>query len=160
MLIGTMLILLGLFLILAEVLIPSGGIISILAVASFIGGYIFGFGEGMMEGLILVGGSVVLVPIVLALAFKVFPNTTIGKRMIAEGSSDTVEERQAVVKEEKNLIGQVGITKTDLRPSGVVEISSSTYDVVSEGGLIEENSNVQVVEVSGNRIVVRKIDET
>ena len=158
MTIGIMLIILGLILILAEVLIPSGGIISILAVSSFVGGYVFGFGEGVTQGLILVGGSVVLVPVVLAIAFKIFPKTSIGKSMIAQGSELPKEERQAVVQDEKSLIGQIGITKTQLRPAGTIDISGIAYDVVTEGNIIEPNTKVQIIEVSGNRIVVRSID--
>ncbi|MCD4658018.1 MAG: hypothetical protein K8S87_10820 [Planctomycetes bacterium] len=157
MTIGIMLIILGLLMIFAEVLIPSGGIISILAVGSFIGGFVFGFEEGVTQGLILVGGSVVLVPVVLALAFKIFPNTSLGKRMIAQGTDLPKEERQAVVQEEKSLIGQIGISKTQLRPAGAIDISGIVYDVVTEGNIIDPNTRVQVVEVSGNRIVVRSI---
>ena len=159
MLVGSLLILLGLFLIFAEVLIPSGGFISILAVGSFVGGYVYGFSAGMMEGMILLGGSLVLVPAVLAVAFRIFPKTSIGKKMIAEGTEDSKEERQGITQDEKALIGQLGIVKTQLRPSGIVEIDGIDYDVVSEGGLLDPQSKVQVVEVSGNRIVVREISE-
>ena len=158
MTIGIMLIILGLILIFAEVLIPSGGIISILAVGSFISGFVFGFQEGVTQGLILVGGSVVLVPVVLAIAFKVFPKTSLGKRMIAQGSDIPKDERQAVVQDEKTLIGQIGITKTQLRPAGAIDISGVAYDVITEGNIIETNKEVQIVEVSGNRIVVRSVN--
>ena len=158
MTIGIMLIILGLILIFAEVLIPSGGIISILAVGSFISGFVFGFQEGVTQGLILVGGSVVLVPVVLAIAFKVFPKTSLGKRMIAQGSEVSKDERQAVVQDEKTLIGQIGITKTQLRPAGAIDISGVAYDVITEGNIIETNKEVQIVEVSGNRIVVRSVN--
>ncbi len=153
-----MLIILGLILIFAEVLIPSGGIISILAVGSFISSFVFGFQEGITQGFILIGGSIVLVPIVLAVAFKVFPKTSLGKRMIAQGSEIPMDERQAVVQDEKTLIGQVGITKTQLRPAGAIEISGIAYDVVTEGNIVDPNTKVQVVEVSGNRIVVRSVN--
>jgi len=153
-----MLIILGLILIFAEVLIPSGGIISILAVGSFISGFVFGFQEGVTQGLILVGGSVILVPVVLTIAFKIFPKTSLGKRMIAQGSDTPKDERQAVVQDEKTLIGQIGITKTQLRPAGAVDISGVAYDVVTEGNVIESEKEVQVVEVSGNRIVVRSVN--
>ena len=158
MTIGIMLIILGLILIFAEVLIPSGGIISILAVGSFISGFVFGFQEGVTQGLILVGGSVILVPVVLTIAFKIFPKTSLGKRMIAQGSDTPKDERQAVVQDEKTLIGQIGITKTQLRPAGAVDISGVAYDVVTEGNVIESEKEVQVVEVSGNRIVVRSVN--
>ena len=157
--IGILLVLLGMFFVLAEVMIPSGGIISILAVGSMISGYVFAFNDGVVSGFILIGGSFVLLPFVLMLAFKIFPKTAIGKKMIAGGTEYTEEERKAISHNEKSLVGQVGITKTVLRPSGNIEIAGEAYDVVAEGEIIEINATVQVIEVSGNRIVVRELKE-
>ncbi len=56
-----------------------------------------------------------------------------------------------------NLVGQSGVTLTLLRPSGKAEINGQLVDVMSEGGFIPEGSPVEVVECSGNRIVVRKV---
>ncbi len=157
MLIGILLILLGFFFIIAEVMIPSGGIISILAVASMIVGFIFGFQEGILQGFILIVGTIILLPIVLTFAFKFFPKTSIGKKMIADGVSYSEQERKAIAFDEKALVGQVGKAKTVLRPAGIVEINGEEYDVVSEGDIIEAGKSVQVIEVAGNRIVVREL---
>ena len=57
----------------------------------------------------------------------------------------------------RSLIGQEGAALTVLRPAGKAKIHGRTIDVVSEGPFIPAESRVEVVEVSGNRVVVRQI---
>lgn len=45
----------------------------------------------------------------------------------------------------ETLIGQEGIARTSLRPSGKVEINGEVYDAVAQHGLIEKNSRVKIV---------------
>ncbi len=53
-------------------------------------------------------------------------------------------------------LGKKGITKTVLRPSGKAEIEGEVIEVETIGEYLEKGINVEVVDVSGNRIVVRK----
>ncbi|TWT52308.1 hypothetical protein KOR42_29940 [Thalassoglobus neptunius] len=53
------------------------------------------------------------------------------------------------------LVGEVGKAVSVLRPAGKAQIAGRLYDVVSDGPFIEDGSQVSVVEVHGNRIVVR-----
>jgi membrane-bound serine protease (ClpP class) len=56
-----------------------------------------------------------------------------------------------------HLIGKHGIALTPLRPAGTVVIDRERYDVVSDGGFISQNSQVEVVMTEGTRVVVREI---
>jgi membrane-bound serine protease (ClpP class) len=56
-----------------------------------------------------------------------------------------------------SLLGQSGVTKTLLRPSGKAEIDGQYVDVISEGEYIPEGSTIQVVDCSGKRVVVRRV---
>jgi membrane-bound ClpP family serine protease len=57
------------------------------------------------------------------------------------------------------LVGSVGVAVTDLRPSGIFEISGGVrHDVVSNGGFIARGRSVRVLEAEGNRIVVEAVD--
>lgn len=53
------------------------------------------------------------------------------------------------------LLGESGVTLSSLRPSGRVQFGDRYVNVVSEGGWIDVGVTVDVVEVAGNRIVVR-----
>ena len=48
------------------------------------------------------------------------------------------------------------MAETALRPTGKALIEGRRYDVVSDGDFIEQGTAVEVVEVAGTRIVVRK----
>jgi membrane-bound serine protease (ClpP class) len=48
---------------------------------------------------------------------------------------------------------------TDLRPAGKAEFDGEVLAVESDGEYVEAGSPVQVVEVAGNRILVRKGEE-
>lgn len=54
------------------------------------------------------------------------------------------------------LIGESGKAVTVLRPAGKALVNGELYDVVSDGPFIPDGSEIQVVEVQGNRIVVRQ----
>jgi membrane-bound serine protease (ClpP class) len=46
---------------------------------------------------------------------------------------------------------------TGLRPAGKAKINGRLIDVVSDGPFIPADRRIEVVEVSGNRVVVREI---
>jgi membrane-bound serine protease (ClpP class) len=54
-------------------------------------------------------------------------------------------------------VGQQGICLTLLRPSGKARMNGLIVNVVSEGPFIQAQSVIEIVEVSGNRVVVRQI---
>lgn len=60
----------------------------------------------------------------------------------------------------KDLSGLRGKALTKLRPAGKAEIKGRTVDVVSRGEYINRGDTVEVTEVKGNRVVVKKISET
>ncbi len=54
-----------------------------------------------------------------------------------------------------DLIGQLGVAVTDLRPSGTAEIAGERMDVVTEGEFIVAGATVTVISAEGYRHVVR-----
>ncbi|GAB5536202.1 MAG: NfeD family protein [Rubricoccaceae bacterium] len=56
-----------------------------------------------------------------------------------------------------DLVGQRGVTVTDLRPSGVVEIDGKRVQVVSQGPFVSAGSIVEVLEARGSRVEVREV---
>jgi membrane-bound serine protease (ClpP class) len=53
-------------------------------------------------------------------------------------------------------VGDSGITISALRPAGRMKCRNKYIDVVSEGDFIAKDCEVDVVEISGNRVVVRE----
>lgn len=56
-----------------------------------------------------------------------------------------------------SLLGHVGTTTSMLRPSGMAKFGERYVDVVTEGDFIPPDTAVQVVEVEGTRIVVKRV---
>ena len=55
-----------------------------------------------------------------------------------------------------DLVGQIGTAATRLVPAGKARIGNELYDVVSDGDLIEKDNPIEIVQVVGYKIVVRR----
>jgi len=55
------------------------------------------------------------------------------------------------------LLGAIGVAATTLRPSGMVRFGEEYVDVVAEGSYVETGTRVQVIEIEGNRVVVKEV---
>ncbi len=56
-------------------------------------------------------------------------------------------------------VGSVGTVKSNLRPAGIAEIDGKRVDVVSEGSFVPRDTLIEVIEVDGDRVVVRATPE-
>ncbi len=99
-----------------------------------------------------IAGSVVLILVLI----RVLPRTP-GLSRIALRTAESVEQGFIVPSEElRSLTGSKGVAITKLRPAGKAEFGEGQFQVVAEGEFIEKGENVEVIDVTGNRIVVRK----
>jgi membrane-bound ClpP family serine protease len=55
------------------------------------------------------------------------------------------------------LLGTMGVAATALRPAGMARFGEAYVDVVTEGNYVAEGARVQVIEIEGNRIVVKEV---
>lgn len=146
---------LGLAFIVAEVLFPSLGLLSLLATACIVGSLAVAFAESTSTGLDFLIAVAVLVPLVLMLGLKLFPKSPMGKHMVAPGWS--YEARSVTDARDASLVGREGVVESPLRPSGIARIEGRRVDVVTRGELIDPGARVRVLEVTGNRIVVAAV---
>jgi len=66
------------------------------------------------------------------------------------GAAEDTESRAA-------LLGAIGVAATTLRPAGKAQFGDDYLDVISEGGFVNTGARVQVIEIEGNRIVVKEV---
>jgi len=57
----------------------------------------------------------------------------------------------------ENFVGKLGISTSDLRPSGWGEFESRKLFVVTDGEFVSKEEKIKILSVDGNRIVVKKI---
>ncbi len=152
-----LLVVVGLLLILLEVFIPSGGVLGLLAVLALGAGIVMAFVEqGLAVGMAVLSGSFLAVPVVLVLAFRWFPATPLGRRVLPpppapEDVLPDVDRRRRL----RELVGRGGRTASELVPWGSVVIDGDVVDAVSEGGPLAAGLAVEVVGVEGRALVVR-----
>lgn len=147
---------LGLALIVAEILFPSLGLLSLLATAALLAAVLVAFGESTATGVKFLVASALLVPAAIVLGLKLFPKSPMGKHMVAPGLS--FEGEAATDARDRAAIGREGTVESALRPTGIARIDGRRVDVVTRGELLEPGTRVRVVEVSGNRLVVAAVE--
>jgi membrane-bound ClpP family serine protease len=151
------LLLLGLGVMVLEVFVPSGGILGFVSIAALIAAVATAFLEqGATAGMAALAVVVLAVPAVLSLAFRWFPETPLGRRVLppAPEAADVLPdlERRRHVRE---LVGHSGRTVSELLPWGRVEIDGEAVDAISEGGPIDAGAAIEAVGVQGTALVVR-----
>ena len=147
--------LIGAAIIITDVVVPSGGILSLLA-AALIGYSIYHvFTEiSLQAGYTLVAVDLVALPIIILAGLKLLAKSPATLRTELSSSSGFTSQSM----EKEAYLGKKGVAVTDLRPSGVAVIDGKRLDVVSRGEYISRDAEVIVTSVSGNRIVVVELD--
>lgn len=147
---------LGLVLVMAEVLFPSFGILSVLATAAFVGAVVLAFREDTDTGVAFVVSIALGVPVAILAGMRLFPSSPVGKKMIARGLS--FPGRAATDPRDLGLVGASGVAESDCRPSGVGRFEGRRVSVVTRGEWVERGRPIRVLEVRGNRVVVTATD--
>ncbi|MDA0253278.1 MAG: hypothetical protein O3C39_00445 [Planctomycetota bacterium] len=147
----------GLALILLEVFVPSGGVLGLLAVTALVVGIVMAFLEGgLATGMAVLGGAFVAVPAVLMVAFRWFPSTPLGRRVLPPPPEpEEVLPDAAARRRLRDLVGRSGRTTSELMPWGQIEVDGERFDALSEGPAIDRATAVEVVGLEGRALVVR-----
>ncbi len=143
----------GVIVLIAEIVLPSGGVLTILSIGLF--GYslfmVFTTFSGTI-GMIFVLADVIILPVALYFGIQMLargPATLKSTLLRTSGFSSQSEELI-------RYLDQPGTAMTDLRPAGAARISGNRVDVVSRGEYIEKGAEIVVIKVEGNRVVVRQ----
>lgn len=147
-------------LIIAEVFVPSGGLISLCALACLVGGAFIFFHHSTTAGWIGIGIAVVMIPIVLIFAYKIFPKTRFGKSVTLSPPERQQGDAIPDTSELKELLGKVGIVITPMRPVGMCDFSGQRVECVAESGYVEKGKKVKVINVQSTQLTVRTIEES
>ena len=148
---------LGLVLVVAEIMFPSFGVLSILATISLVGSLIVAYMQSTAMGTGFLAAAAICVPGSILLGFKLLPKSPMAKHLMAEGF--TFEDGAAVDERDKGLLGCEGEVLSMLRPAGTARLNGRRVDVVSRGEAIEAGKPVRVIELRGNRVVVALVEE-
>ncbi|MFC1588624.1 NfeD family protein, partial [Planctomycetota bacterium] len=136
------LLLIGLFLIMMDFIIPTAGLMSITGVMAIFGAIYLAFQEfGALGAVLFTAGALAAIPFIIKFGLK----------RLSMDKVLSSEDGYVGVADKSNLLGRKGTAFTDLRPSGTADIGDERVDVVAETSLIEKNTHIEVIKVEGNR---------
>jgi membrane-bound serine protease (ClpP class) len=150
---GLFLIGLGLFLLLAELFIPTGGILFVLSLGSVIVGVVLVFKYDQAAGLVALFGVSVAVPVLGGLVLYLGPRMFQPANPVDTGAGLTFDP------ELEQLKGRFGRTISALRPAGMVDFDGRRIDTLTEGMMVEPGQWVRCVDVKGGKVIVRPVEK-
>jgi len=151
------LLLVGLAVMVLEVFVPSGGVLGLLSLVAIGAAIVMAFVEqGAGFGMAVLAVAFAAVPAVLAVAFRWFPDTPLGRRVLPpppapEDVIPAADRRRRL----RQLVGRVGQVVSELVPWGTVAVADGPFEAVSETGPVAAGTEVEVVGVQGGALVVR-----
>ncbi|HEY0899049.1 MAG TPA: NfeD family protein [Sphingobacteriaceae bacterium] len=162
------LFILGVLLLALEIfVIPGFGVAGILGIIfivaaltlSLVMNDIFDFtvtgSERLTGSFLLVVGSMVLAIIVSVIFGKAILKTSLFQRLVLQDEQRS-QMGYSISQPHAELQSRHGIAKTDLRPSGKIEIDGKWYDAVALDGYIEKGSEIYIEKQENYNLFVRR----
>jgi membrane-bound serine protease (ClpP class) len=155
----------GLILLIIEIFfIPGFGITGVSGIALIVGSIFFSlfkigpvFDHHMFQVAVLQMASALVISVtVISVIVKYLPKSD---RFLKLSLHDNVSASSGFIASDdfSEIVGKTGEAIISLRPAGKVSVDGRMYDVVTEGGFIEEKKPIKVLSVDGNKIVVKEI---
>lgn len=146
----------GVLLVLELLVIPGFGVAGILGIAAILVAIFKIFPDGYQWAYVM-AYTIIFSSIILIILFWLLPNSRFMKLFALNTS---LADKESTLKvndmDYSSFFEQEGEAISDLRPAGLAIINGLRVDVVTEGNYISRGSKIKVIEVSGNRIVVKE----
>jgi membrane-bound serine protease (ClpP class) len=144
----------GLILLVIEAIVPGFGLPGISGIILVIAGIILAMGT-VTSALVSLSIAIIITAIITILLIKFGRKSPlINKIILTTHQKD--EEGYLSSKPKDEYLGLEGITVSELRPSGIIEIDGKRLDALSEGSFIPKETAIKVVRVEGSKIIVRR----
>lgn len=142
-------------LLVAEVFVPSGGLLTIAALVCLGFGMALFFQQSLLTGWIGVGIAAILIPATLIITYRILPKTRFGKAVTLEPPDRSRGDAIPDSEDLSRLLGQVGRVLTPLRPVGMCDFSGRKVECVAENGYVEGDTQVTVIRTEGTQVTVQ-----
>ncbi|SFA70712.1 NfeD-like C-terminal, partner-binding [Lentibacillus halodurans] len=90
------------------------------------------------------------------LFLKVFKRRDMWSKLTLKDQLTSEKGYNAMNQDYEKLLGQSGMTLSDLRPVGTIRVNHKNYSAVSNAEWISKDSEIKVVHVDGTKILVEK----
>lgn len=148
-----LLVLVGLILIYLELIfVPGTTILGLMGLAlTGIGVYMAYERHGTTAGSLVLVSSLFVTVVALVYSFRsgAWQKFSLKQKNEAKFNEDLTEGLQIEMR---------GVAVSDLKPIGKAEFGNKAYEVTSHGHLIESGTEVKIIKLSGNKIIVESIN--
>ena len=153
--ISILLFIVGLGFVIAEMWTPGFGTFGILGIISLVG-CIFVTANTVMEGIILTAILTVIL-LILFLVFMILVSKGKLPNKLILHDSESKEDGYTGTGNYEFYKGQTGTIIAPCRPVGNADFDGKKIEVISKGEFINKGDLVEVIEIEGNRVVVKSI---
>ncbi len=140
--------------VIAEVLIPSFGLLGVIALA--LGAwswYLIVTGLPTTAMVAFAAADVVLVPLAIRYAFRYLGRSPVS-HLSDVGSGSGLEEAARLLREK---VGREAVAETPLRPAGKIRLDGEIHEAQASGEYIEPGARVRLTGVSGTVFRVERV---
>lgn len=140
----------GIVLMIAEVFLPTHGLVGVVGLLSLLGSAGVCFKIDPWLGVGVLALYVLGSPFVGALLVRTWPKTYVGRRLVLQPTPSRLEAPTV-------RPGQEGVAISELRPMGSGEFDGQRMEVISERGIIAAGQKIKVVHLAAGRPTVREV---
>ena len=148
----------GMVLIAVEMFSPGFGVAGGIGVLLLFVGVVM-TAKTVAQGFIMGAVVLVILAVMLAILLRSASKGRLSRSLILKDRTDAASGFSGT-EDQGALVGRTGKALTVLRPAGIADIDGVRLDVVTQGEFLNPGAAVEVVEVEGNRIVVRAAGQT
>lgn len=146
----------GVVLLLAEILLPTGGILVVVSLLFFALGVGIILARGTTtEAVVAIAGLAVGLPAAGFVAVSAWRRMSIGTVLPEDAMAPGVTPGGPELEMLKNRTGK---TVSPMRPSGTVEFDGKRVDAMTEGVMLDAGVWVRCIDVKGGKVLVRQMD--
>ncbi len=114
----------------------------------------------LKRSLLSLAGAGVAIVALGTLARRWLPSTLVFRGVVLappEGEEAMViDRRESLLDLDESFLGAQGKTTTQLTPSGKARFGDMLLDVITDGDVVPRGTTVEVIEIQGNRVLVRQ----
>jgi len=153
--ISIVLFIVGIGLLIIEMLDPGFGFFGVFGILSLVA-CIFVTAETVAQGIMLTVIFSVILLIMLAIFMIMVSKGKLPNKFILK-EAETKEDGYTGTEDFTDYMGKQGVLTVACRPVGSVDFDGKKIEVVSQGDFIDKGTTVEVIEIEGNRVVVKSI---
>jgi len=149
----------GLLLLVAEIFLPSHGLLTVAGVGFLVAGIYQTFTNyGEQAGLLSILAGMVLLPTMAYFAVKYWRKTPIGRKIAPPNPVLTNADVGVPIDQLSELIGKTGKTVSPLRPVGICDFDGKRISCVCQVGTLDAGVEVVGFKIQSGNLAVRPVE--